>query len=78
MYKIQKDISPLHGARTRWAVIASDMVAGDSVLVGSPNEATGLKVALKRLGKKTRSQKETDEKGGPVRVWCILSGKGKK
>ncbi len=51
---------------TRWALIASQMKIRDSVLVDNPNEAVGLRVALKIRGKKATQRKEAD---GKVRVW---------
>lgn len=71
MYAIQKGIQYGLAANTRWAKLAGKMVAGDSVLVANSNEATGLSWALKRRGKTYRRRKETEDKGGAVRVWCV-------
>lgn len=69
LYTIEKDVPVSSGPTTRWAKLASDMTAGDSVLVKNSNEATGLITALKKRSKKTRRQ--LVEYGGGVRVFCI-------
>jgi len=69
MEKIEKNVPIKKAKFTRWAKLAEDMRTGDSVLVATQNDSTGLMIALKIRGKKVRRQKEND--AGNVRVHVV-------
>lgn len=71
MYKIEKGIKPRGIKLTRWALQAEKMVEGDSLVVANRNEATGLIWALKKRGKTHLSEKVTEDKNSPIRVFCM-------
>ena len=65
MYKIEKNI-PLKSRKTRWSDIATEMKEGDSIVLTSDNDATGLRWALKRRGKSVITRTESEG----IRVYC--------
>ena len=69
MYKIEKNIPIYENAKYgKWKTLASDMEIGDSVLLNSQAEVSGLYYAFDRTGGKM-IQRKTDD--GQFRCWRV-------
>ena len=69
MHKIEKNIPTYDNARYgKWKRLASDMGIGDSVLLNSQAEVSGLYRAFDRTGRKM-VQRKTDD--GQFRCWRV-------
>tara|TARA_R110000782_G_scaffold202253_1_gene290858 strand:- start:261 stop:509 length:249 start_codon:yes stop_codon:yes gene_type:complete len=73
MYEVEKNV-PMSSFYGKWALIASDMAVGDSVVVADSKEVKSLKQALhhhyqtRGISIKTGAQQQAD---GTYRVWRL-------